>query len=229
MKCWVLSRGKFKRNPCSISTIANELFLISTRRYNPDHLKTMEAYVMEQAETNTYDLEANLAVLKLYQFNPPLMNVDVTCTILLKCITNLPQTDFVMAKCLLLSQQIKNSTIQIILDFGDMLERADFIQFWQKAELHQNLFRHVTGFYDSIRKFVSHVVNITFQNIRKETLRKLMGGIDDTVLDNWIKKYGWENRGELVFIAAQDERIKTKNITEKIEFDHLGNLMAHCL
>lgn len=34
-------------------------------RYNPENLPTLEKYVEAQARENTYDLEANLAVLKL--------------------------------------------------------------------------------------------------------------------------------------------------------------------
>lgn len=35
------------------------------RRYNPENLATLERYVETQAKENAYDLEANLAVLKL--------------------------------------------------------------------------------------------------------------------------------------------------------------------
>lgn len=49
------------------------------------------------------------------------------------------------------------------------------------------------------------------------------------MLNIWIKKYGWKDQGELISIASQDENIKTKNITEKIEFDSLGPIMANCL
>lgn len=34
-------------------------------RYNPENLATLERYVETQARENAYDLEANLAVLKL--------------------------------------------------------------------------------------------------------------------------------------------------------------------
>ncbi|XP_011178571.1 eukaryotic translation initiation factor 3 subunit K [Zeugodacus cucurbitae] len=198
-------------------------------RYNPDHLKTLEAYVEDQAKNNTYDLEANLAVLKLYQFNPHMLNFDITYTILLKCLTNLPHTDFVMAKCLLLPQQMKDGTVQTIIDLADILERTDFTLFWQRAEVNRSLFRHISGFHDSIRKFVCHVVGITFQTIRKDLLKELLGGVEDSTLEQWIKKYGWKHQGNLIIIAVQDEKIKTKNITEKIEFDNLGGLMAQCL
>lgn len=34
-------------------------------RYNPENLGTLEKYIHMQAQEGTYDLEANLAVLKL--------------------------------------------------------------------------------------------------------------------------------------------------------------------
>lgn len=48
----------------------------------------------------------------------------------------------------------------------------------------------------------------------------------DVTLKHWVKKYGWRDEGNLIFIASQDENIKTKNITEKIEFEHLAPLMT---
>lgn len=201
----------------------------SIERYNPDHLKTLESYVEEQAKNNTYDLEANLAVLKLYQFNQHMLNIDITRTILLKSLTNLPHTDFVMAKCLLMPQQVKDDIVQTIINLADILERADFILFWQRVDKSRELFKQITGFYDSIRKFVCHVVGITFQTIAKDLLKKLLGDIDENTLEQYMKKNGWKHQGNLIFIAAQEEKIKTKNITEKIDFENLGGLMAQCL
>jgi translation initiation factor 3 subunit K len=51
----------------------------------------------------------------------------------------------------------------------------------------------------------------------------------DATVKHWIKKYGWKDEGSHVFISSQDENIKTKNITEKIDFENLGPLMANCL
>lgn len=75
-------------------------------RYNPDNLPFLERYVEMQSKENLYDLEANLAVLKLYQFNPNSFNIDITCQILLKALTNLPHTDFILCKCLLYEKQV---------------------------------------------------------------------------------------------------------------------------
>ena len=45
-------------------------FILFVSRYNPENIKTLEHYVELQAREKGYDLEANLALLKLYQFNP---------------------------------------------------------------------------------------------------------------------------------------------------------------
>lgn len=138
----------------------------------------LESYVQTQAKKNTYDLEANLAVLKLYQFNPHLLNLDISHTILLKALTNFPHTDFVLCKCLLLPKQMQDDTVREIIYLADILEQCDFSLFWSKVETNSELFRGITGFYDSIRKFVCHVVSITFQSIEKEYLARLLGDVD---------------------------------------------------
>lgn len=44
----------------------------------------------------------------------------------------------------------------------------------------------------------------------------------------WINKYHWKDQGSTVFVANQDENIKTKNITEKIDFEQVAGIMATC-
>lgn len=90
------------------------------------------------------------------------------------------------------------------------------------------LTQRITGFLDSIRKFVCHVVGITYQTVDRNHLAELLGDLDDHTLKIWVKKYGWKEDGGLIFIANQDENIKTKNINEKIEFDTVRAIMASC-
>lgn len=197
-------------------------------RYNPDNLPTLERYVEIQSRENAYDLEANLAVLKLYQFNPLAFNQDITCLILLKALTNFPHTDFIMCKCLLNEQKISEEPINQIMYLADILEQCDFQLFWTRIHTLPELTQRITGFLDSIRKFVAHVVGITYQTIDRCHLAQLLGDVNDNTLSVWVKKYGWKEDGNLVFIANQDESIKTKNINEKIEFDSVGSIMASC-
>ncbi|XKL61400.1 hypothetical protein PGB90_008457 [Kerria lacca] len=194
-------------------------------RYNPENLATLERYVQVQSQENAYDLEANIAVLKLYQFNQQ-YNHDITTQILLKALTNLPHTDFALCKCLLNEQMCKESPIEQIVNLADLLESSDFQTFWNKIYSMPALYEKINGFQDSIRKFVCHVVGITFQTIHKYLLSELLGNIDDNALKMWVKKYGWkEIENNLIFISNQDENIKTKNITEEINFEKLVDIL----
>lgn len=155
--------------------------------------------------------------------------MDITQQILLKALTNFPHTDFVLCKCLLLPMQTSDETVKDIIYMADILEQCDFGMFWKVAATHQNLFLKINGFYDSIRKFVCHVVGITFQRIRKDYFAHLLGDVEDSTVRHWVKKYGWKEQDNLIYISNQDDNIKTKNITEKIDFENLAPLMAACL
>lgn len=111
---------------------------------------------------------------------------------------------------------------------GDILEQCDFELFWARVHSMPELTQRITGFLDSIRKFVCHVVGITYQRIDRAHLAELLGDVDDITLKHWVKKYGWKEEGALIFIANQDENIKTKNINEKIDFENVGAIMASC-
>ncbi|NXN94607.1 EIF3K factor, partial [Rhinopomastus cyanomelas] len=193
-------------------------------RYNPENLSTLERYVETQAKENAYDLEANLAVLKLYQFNPAFFQTTVTAQILLKALTNLPHTDFTLCKCMIdqahvspnrcedppkflggfgglfappsaspalffhpvccLLSEINQETqtkgwhgeerpIRQILYLGELLETCHFQSFWQALDENMELLDGITGFEDSVRKFICHVVGITYQHIDRWLLAEM--------------------------------------------------------
>ncbi len=90
-------------------------------RYNPDNIPLLEEYVQYQIEEKKYNLDANLALLKLYQFNPNHFQTLVTAHILLKALTNLPHSDFLLCKCL-----IENSRVSIFLFFWKIFRNLRF-------------------------------------------------------------------------------------------------------
>merc|ERR1712221_47543 len=92
------------------------VFLKGIDRYNPENLATLEQYVQMQAIENTYNLDANLAILKLYQFNPSLFKETVTCQILLKALMNQPNTDFTLCRCLISENFQDLPTITKVID-----------------------------------------------------------------------------------------------------------------
>ena len=49
------------------------------------------------------------------------------------------------------------------------------------------------------------------------------------MMNQWIAKNGWStNEANYVTISNQDESIKTKKITEKIDLESVAGIMASC-
>merc|ERR1712061_162963 len=198
-------------------------------RYNPENIKTLEHYVELQAREKGYDLEANLALLKLYQFNPTFGNLKVVVQILLKAFTNLPHTDFVLCKCLLSQELLEDSQITNILYLADLLEMCQFKVFWEQIHSKSDLIKSVTGFEDRIRRFVCHVISITYQTIEEKVVGELLGLVQENAVQFWMEQYGWKAAdGDFVTVSNQEEIIKTRNITENIDIESVASIMASC-
>lgn len=73
---------------------------------------------------------------------------------------------------------MQEDPINQIMFLGDILEQCDFQHFWDRMISMSELCDRIVGFQDSIRKFVCHVVGITFQTIDKSLLSLLLGSVD---------------------------------------------------
>ncbi|CAJ0957698.1 unnamed protein product [Ranitomeya imitator] len=222
-------------------------------RYNPENLATLERYVETQAKENAYDLEANLAVLKLYQFNPAFFQTTVTTQILLKALTNLPHTDFTLCKSRRASNQtdpvsggsardlplpgilgkcppsykslVRCECLRVYLS-SDAFFFLSVASPQQALDENLDLLDGIAGFEDSVRKFICHVVGITYQHIDRWLLAEMLGDLSEPQLRVWMSKYGWtEAENGKIFICNQEENIKPKNIVEKIDFDSVSGIM----
>jgi len=202
-------------------------FLNGIDRYNPENLTTLEQYVHLQAHENTYDLDANLAVLKLYQFNPVYYQTTVTTQILLKSLMNLPNADFLMCRCLIDDANQQDATIQKVIKLAELMEKCCFTEVWKYLKEEASLIEGITGFQDAVRKFAAYVIGITYQTIDMKLVSELLGGLSGDELQNWITKESWTLKEDgKVLVANQEGHIKSKNIVEKIDFDSVAGIIA---
>lgn len=208
--------------------------LVGIEMYNPNNIDTLHNYLDEQCAENEYDLEANLAILRLYQFNPDHVDKRVIVKIFLKSLTALPQPDFILCKSMIDPNLLEDSEdnpmdaeLKHVTELHRLLEVCDFTQFWTVLRSLPGLYLGISNFEDSIRQFICHVVKITYQTIDEATLRELLGGLDESQLKFWINKNNWKTEaGGYVFVANQEEMIKSRNIKEKIEFDSIARVVA---
>ena len=76
-------------------------------------------------------------------------------------------------------------------------------------------------------------------------LSELLGLVQENAVGTWIEMYGWKvgraskttysfqcnfqvGPDNLVTVSSQEEIIKTRNITEKIDMDSVASIMASC-
>ena len=61
----------------------------------------------------------------------------------------------------------------------------------------------------------------------EEMLYELLGLVDENAVNQWINKNGWKvTETGYVLISNQEENIKTKKITEKIDLESVAGIMA---
>ena len=78
--------------------------------------------------------------------------------------------------------QLEEPQVGRVMVLANLLEVCNFKQFWEEVDKCGDLINAVNGFEDSIRKFISQVVNITHQTIETHLLKELLGNINGNCL-----------------------------------------------
>jgi len=188
---------------------------------------------------------ANLAILKLYQFNPDLYNPDVVINILLKALTTAPQPDFNLCLALLGERdtyptpQDEAYTLPIILPqlihLSNLLHQCRFPAFWaiyrsdELETLRDNYTVECVGFEDSVREVVIRAVRAAFQRIGKDRLASYLD-LEGDALDEYIAKLGWTQdkaTGVVSVPVNPDNRIEATVVRENVQLPQLTKIIAH--
>ncbi|KAH7104214.1 ARM repeat-containing protein [Auriculariales sp. MPI-PUGE-AT-0066] len=211
-------------------------------RYNPQNISVLEDYLYHQIRHREYDCFANLAVLKLYQFNPDLYNPDVVINILLKSLCAAPSPDFHLCVSLLserpapLDPDTEDHVPTLLPELqrlSDLLQRCRFPTFWdayqsnQLSLLRDNYTVEFAGFEDSVREVVLRAVRATFRRITKERLSAYLN-LQGADLDAYLSSTGWAVEGDAVVVPANpDNQVQASVVRENIQFNQLQKLITH--
>eukprot|EP01134_Creolimax_fragrantissima_P006429 CFRG6429T1 len=197
-------------------------------RFNPDVLPVLHQYINEKE----YNLEANIATLKIYQFNPDLTNKDVIITILLKSIMHLPGPDFHLCQCLMSEELLADELVIKVTYLYQLLDTCHFKQFWAALPENSDLFPvgGLDGFEDAVRKYVKDILMLTYVNIDRTLLMNFVNIQSDRDIDAFITECGWTSNGEVVALGTNlDETLKPRSIIENIEFENMATIMTKTL
>ncbi|EGO01317.1 hypothetical protein SERLA73DRAFT_167421 [Serpula lacrymans var. lacrymans S7.3] len=226
----------------STRTSVIENLVSGVDRYNPSNVGILEDYLYQQIRSQEYDCLANLAILKLYQFNPDLYNPDVVVNILLKALTAAPLPDF--SHCLSLfderppapkSEDPLPDLIPSLSTMHTLLIQCRFPAFWtlyhseQLEPLRENYTIEYVGFEDAIREVVVRAVKTSFTKISSERLGSYLN-LRGAELEAFAEQHEWTfdaSAGIFTIPANPDNEIESIVVQEQIELKQLTNIIAH--
>ncbi|KAK6443012.1 hypothetical protein LTR95_000725 [Oleoguttula sp. CCFEE 5521] len=225
--------------PENIDVILNGL-----DRYNPETTTIFQEYVAQQCETQTYDCYANLALLKLYQFNPHLSHPETITNILTKSLTVFPSPDFSLGLALLPpavlsaaqdpSKQTPSSTsglseaVATLLSLHRALTNARYTDFWSSLEEDStaDLVADVQGFEEILRVRIAVVVSQCMQEVSREVLESWLN-VSGSKFQGFVTEVcGWKVDGEKVRIPLNKENeARSSVVRESVRFEQFGRMV----
>ncbi|KAF5377662.1 hypothetical protein D9615_005252 [Tricholomella constricta] len=213
-------------------------------RYNPSNVSILEDYLYHQIRSEEYDCLANLAILKLYQFNPELYNPDVVVNILLKALTACPLPDFNLCISLLDERTVSAnldepdplpSLLPILKGLHSLLYRCRFPAFWtayrseELETLRDNYTVECVGFENAVREVAIRAVKAAFTQISTERLGSYLE-LTGTDLQAYIQKLGWtiDASSSVISIPPNpDNQIEATIVQESISLPQLTKVISH--
>ncbi|KAI9006664.1 armadillo-type protein [Phycomyces nitens] len=197
-------------------------------RYNPENVNVLEEYLATQCKNGEYDLMANLAILKLYQFNPSLASTSVIINILAKALTAVPAPDFNL--CLyLLSEQASLAAVEKLTDLQQLLEQSRYAKFWEtyNKEEYKSLTGAIVGFEAAIRQVIARVVAMSYQVISTSVLSSYLALTGDD-LTKFCNEHQWQKKDDVVQIPInEDNEAKAVVVIENIKFEQLTKVIGY--
>ncbi|RID50551.1 hypothetical protein BRARA_H01275 [Brassica rapa] len=206
--------GKEMESPKEQSSYTVEQ-LVAVNPFNPEILPDLENYVNEQVTSQTYSLDANLCLLRLYQFEPERMNTHVVARILIKALMAMPAPDFSL--CLFLIPERVTGRFQ---------------QFWDEAAKNRHiLIETVPGFEQAIQAYATHLLSLSYQKVPRSVLSEAVnmdGASLDKFIEHQVTNSGWiveKEDGSIVLPQNEFNHPELKkNTGENVPLEHIARI-----
>ncbi|KAM1479399.1 hypothetical protein ACFX2I_026687 [Malus domestica] len=208
--------------------------LLAVNPYNPDILPDLENYVNEQVSSQTYSLDANLCLLRLYQFEPDRMSTQIVARILVKALMAMPSPDFSLCLFLIPERVQMEEQFKTLIVLSHYLETGQFSQFWDEASKNRHIVEAVPGFEQAIQDYAVHVLSLTYQRVPRSVLAEAIN-IEGLALDKFLEHHvansGWilekgQGRGQFIVLRRNEfnhPELK-KNTDDGIPFEHVARI-----
>ncbi|ODQ66772.1 ARM repeat-containing protein [Nadsonia fulvescens var. elongata DSM 6958] len=211
--------------------------LNTLEKYDAGNIQKFEEYVEQQCSKNVSDIAANLALLKLYQFNTNRINDEVIINVLSLALINFNSFDFSLALHLLPTYVLNESPIdplseqiQKLFKLYNHLDGKDFAGFWTEFYKDDNateIVSDIENFLSLIRASISKTIECACKSLSYSVLSSWVH-LDEnsSALNDWIKRQSWTLNGTTVEIPVNEfNSAKPIITTETVKFEQLSRLL----
>lgn len=181
-----------------------------------DNVKMLERYLIEQLQNKTVDIDANLALLKLYQIYPATASAEKVVKVLVKGIMAMPSTFFNGASSMISENIREDANVATMLRTGFMLQSCLFEEFW-KEEV--SLAEEVPGFLESVRAYIVTAIGHSHSVISMDVFMAKLN-VSEKEVAKIAAAEKWTIADNLIQISPNvDNQMQAKKVQENIEFE----------
>ncbi|CAN8327188.1 unnamed protein product [Cochlearia groenlandica] len=205
--------------------------LVAVNPFNPELLPDLENYVNEQVTSQTYSLDANLCLLRLYQFEPERINTHIVARILVKALMAMPTSDFSLCLFLIPERVQMEEQFKALVVLSHYLETGRFQQFWDEAAKNRNILEAVPGFEQAIQAYASHLLSLSYQKVPRSVLAEafnMEGASLDKYIEHQVTNNGWiaaKEEGSIVLPQNEFNHPELKkNTSENVPLEHIARI-----
>lgn len=207
------------------------LALLETDRYNVGALSVLSRAVQSQVVDGWYDLDINMAILKLYQFHPneDVVELDVLIKIMALALMQLPKPDFKLCRYLIPSQHQNVQNVQLLAEMAEKLEACRYGAFWQLLVKEPQVLAVVPGLEDSLRRSVFATVCLTYQEIPSKVLAEFL----NFPMANISHEFNVELVGDnFILPKSEENQLKQKTASSgptEVQLPQLAQVLSNAL
>ncbi|CAI5466716.1 unnamed protein product [Closterium sp. Yama58-4] len=208
--------------------------LLAANPYNPEILPDLEKHVDDQIANGTYDLDANITLLRLYMFEPARVNVRKISGVLIKAMMALPRTDVTLCLCLIPERYVSRKPFRRMPFMCSPSPPPTVTIYLTSQELFipPHVSPCMAGFMEAIQAYALHVLAISHRRVPREILAEAIN-MNGPALDDFIQRHveasGWMvapgKTGQVVELPSNIEaQAASRGLTESIPLDHVSRL-----
>lgn len=152
-----------------------------------------------------FDQEANLALLKLYQFFPEQMNLGYLCKVLVLGLMHIATTPLSVYLSLIPDRLHSRPDVTALIGLCALLETAQFSKFWEeirKPEV-QPIVSVAQDFEATIRQFIIGVLVITYRRIDIPSFCGYLQ-IDQSEVSRFVEANRWTTDGSFISFPVNE-------------------------